>query len=332
MTSPLRIGVALPHVVSAVPGEPLRWEPLRDLAVRLEEAGFDSLWVSDHYFVEGPAGPRPQLDALVALPALATATARVTLGTLVLAVGFRRPSVLAKAAASLDRLSGGRFVLGLGAGWLEDEYRAAGLPFPHGSERLAELEEAVQLIRAMLTHETADFAGDRFTVRSAPNLPQPVPSDPPILIAAGGPQALRTVARTADVWNVAWRFSPADYAVKMRALEEASEEVGRDPGRIGRSVGLLTLVGENRADLEQRFDAWRGYAPWQVGDASLDDLTERGLVGTVEQVVERMEALRALGMTELVMNFAPLPFGWSSGAGWDIVAERILPLYREAPR
>jgi len=334
VTVPLRVGVALPHSVHSGIGLPA-WPHLRDLAVQLENAGFDALWVSDHYFTDleslgGPPGPGSQLDAMVLLPALAVATRRVILGTLVLAVGFRNPSVLAKAVASLDRLSGGRFELGLGAGWHQPEYAAAGLEFPSGQERLAELEEAVAVIRSMVSEGRSTVTGRRFRVADAPNLPRPVQEAVPILLAAGGQRALRTAARTADAWNVAWRYSPESYAAKAAQFEVACEEVGRDPGEVRRSLGLVALVGENPDDLSRRFEEWRRQAPWLVRNASLADVANRGLVGTPLQVRERIEEFRVLGVSDLVLSFSPLPFGWSSAAGWDIVAEDILPAYREA--
>lgn len=334
MTPPLRVGVALPHSAYAPVGDRFRWAPVRDLAVDLEQAGFDALWASDHFYADfrrsgGPAGTYPQLDALVALPALATVTTRVTLGTLVLAIGFRAPSVVAKAAASLDRLSGGRFELGVGAGWREDEYHAAGLPFPPAGERLTQLEEGIALIREMLRNREATVHGDRFRVDGAPNLPVPVRPDLPILVTAFGPRALRVAARRADRWNVAWRFSPEEYGRVSAQFGRACEEVGRDPAEVGRSVGLLTLVGENRRDLERRFAEWRRTAPWAIGEASMDEFARRALVGTPQHVLGTIAEFRQLGVTDLVMNFGPIPFGWSSAAGWDMVAEGVLPALRD---
>lgn len=225
MTAPLRVGVALPHGVHSGIGLP-PWPDLKELAGQLETAGFGAFWVSDHYYTDlgtlgGSAGPGSQLDAMVLLPALAVATRRATLGTLVLAVGFRPPSVLAKAAASLDRLSEGRFELGLGAGWHQPEFIAAGLPYPPAPERLAQLEEAVDLIRSMVAESRATVHGPRFGVDAAPNLPQPAQAALPILLAASGTRALRTVARKADAWNVAWRYSPEAYAAKAAEFEQA---------------------------------------------------------------------------------------------------------------
>jgi alkanesulfonate monooxygenase SsuD/methylene tetrahydromethanopterin reductase-like flavin-dependent oxidoreductase (luciferase family) len=269
---------------------------------------------------------------MVLLPALAVATSRATLGTLVLAVGFRPPAVLAKAAASLDSLSEGRFELGLGAGWNEPEYIAAGLEFPPGPERLLELEEAVVVVRSMLGGNRSTMSGPRFSVKNAPNLPRAKQATLPILVAAAGPRALRTVARVADAWNVAWRYSPESYATKAAEFEQACAQVGRDPTDVRRSLGLIALVGENQDDLVRRFEDWRRQAPWMVKDATLAEISEHGLVGTPEQVLERIQEFRALGVTDLVLSFSPLPFGWSSAAGSDIVSQEILPAFTETRR
>jgi alkanesulfonate monooxygenase SsuD/methylene tetrahydromethanopterin reductase-like flavin-dependent oxidoreductase (luciferase family) len=326
----MRVGVALPHGVHSGMGLPA-WPHLRDLAVTLETVGFDALWVSDHYFQDhqllgGPPGPGSQLDAMVVLPALAEATHRATLGTLVLAVGFRPPSVLAKAAASLDRLSAGRFVLGLGAGWHQAEYAAAGLEFPAARDRLVELEEAVNLIREMTSHQYATVTGRRFRVDGAPNLPQAAQAAVPILVAGGGPRALRIAARSADVWNVSGRYSPERYAGEKAEFERACEEVGRDPDTVRKSLGLIALVGENESDVHRRFEEWRQQAPWLVQNDSPADVAGYGLVGTPQQVGERVGEYLALGVTDLVLSFSPLMFGWCSAAGWDIVAQELLPV------
>ncbi len=329
----MRIGVALPHGVNSGIGLP-GWSQLRDLAVRLETAGFDALWVSDHFFtdLEGSSGSGSQLDAMVLLPALAVATHRVTLGTMVLTVGFRPPSVLAKAVASLDRLSAGRFVLGLGAGSREAEYVAAGLDFPEPADRIAELEEAAILIREMTSHPHSTVNGPRFRVTDAPNLPQPARPTIPILMSASGPHGLAASARSADIWNVSGRYSPESYGAEAADFDRACDDVGRDPQTVERSLGLVALVGDDESDVRRRLVDWKQQAPWLFESASLEEVRRYGLVGTPQEVRERIEEFDSLGVTELVLSFSPLMFGWSSSAGWDIVAEEVLPVFGGAHR
>ena len=332
----MRIGVALPHGVHN--GRSLlSWAELEDLAVRLETAGFDSLWVSDHYFLDlasigVPATVGSQLDAMVLLPALAVATKRVRLGTMVLSVGFRPASVLAKAVSSLDRLSNGRFVLGLGLGSDEAQYESAGLRFPPAPERMEQLEEAVILIREMTSHPRATVAGRHFRIDDAPNLPQATQATVPILVEGHEPGTKKIAARVADIWSLSGSYSPATYAGEAAEFERACEETDRNPDTVQRSLGLVALVGEDEDDLARRFEDWRRLAPGLVKDASPAEYANQGLVGTPGRVRERVEEFRALGVTDLVLSFSPLMFGWSSSAGWDIVAEELLPVYREASR
>ena len=293
--------------------------------------------VSDHYVLDlasigGPPAAGSQLDAMVLLPALAVATNRVRLGTMALSVGFRPPSVLAKAVSSLDRLSNGRFVLGLGAGSDEAEFASAGLRFPPEPERLAQLEEAVVLIREMTSHPRATVAGRHFQVDDAPNLPPATQAPVPILVADHEPGTKKIAARVADIWHVSGGYSPGSYASQAAEFERACGEADRNPDTVRRSLGLVALVGEDEDDLARRFEDWRRLAPGLVKNASPAEYANRALVGTPGRVQERVEEFRALGVTDLVLSFSPLMFDWSSSAGWDIVAEELLPVYREASR
>lgn len=332
----MRIGVALPRSVHTGPG-PWGWPELRDLAVRLEESGFDALWVSDDPLRDaaspgGPAAVEGRFDAMVLLSALAVATNRTQLGTLDLDVGLQPPAVLAKAVASLDRLSGGRFVLGLG-GWDEAEYQAAGLVVPSEVEQFERLHEAVVLVREMTTHPRATVAGRHYRVDDAPNLPQPTQPAVPILVTGLGRRAMRIAAQSADIWHVSGHhLSIGTYARRVAEFERACEEAGRDPEAVEKSLELVALVGVDEGDTAGRFEDWRRQAPRVVKGASPAAYAEHGLVGTAQQVLERIEQYRELGVTELALRFSPIPSGWSSSSGWDIVAQELLPVYREASR
>lgn len=327
----MRVGLGLPHYAFSFPGEELRWEAVLGAARWAEEAGFGAVWASDHYFVDiarygGPAGPQACYDPLATLAALSAQTRSVHLGTLVLAVGLRPPSLLAKAAASLDRLSEGRFELGMGAGWNRPEYQAAGIPFPSAGTRLAQLAEAVQIVQAMGRDSPASFSGRHFRIEQAPNLPPPV-RPIPIWIGAKGDRALRVAARHADGWNVVWRWTPPAYRERVVELERACAEVGRNPAEVRRSIGLIALVGEDRRDLERRFSRWGELAPPGVlQGVDLADFAADRLVGTPDQVLERLAAFREAGMQELVVNFAPLPFAWYPDSGRELFREAVLPV------
>lgn len=333
----MRVGVALPHYSFSLGSRELNWPDMVAVARTVEEAGFETAWISDHYFMDisrygGPGGPQQCYDPLAAVAGLAVETSNLILGTLVLAVGFRPPGVLAKTAASLDALSGGRFELGLGAGWNEPEYRAAGLPFPSAGTRLDQLEEAVRVVRGM-TSGAGRFSheGEHFRINDAPNVPPPARTPLPIWVGAKGDRALRVVARAADGWNVVWRWTPETYRERVAELERACQEVDRDPAEIRRSVGLITLVGESRSDLARRFQRWRDLAPKGTLDVDLDDFAVDRLVGTPEDVLERAVAFRELGADELVLNLGPLPFSWFEESGLELLDDVLVELRSWTP-
>ncbi|HWC32267.1 MAG TPA: TIGR03560 family F420-dependent LLM class oxidoreductase, partial [Actinomycetota bacterium] len=234
----MRIGLALPHYDFSFPdGGPVSWERLADAASRAESLGFDSVWVSDHFFLAltrygGGPEPHGSVEPLAALAGLATVTERVRLGTLVLATTFRHPAIVAKAAATVDLVSGGRLELGLGAGWYEDEHRAFGYEFGSVGDRFEILEENVEVIgRLLAAEQPVTWRGRRFRIEEAYNRPAPVqkPRPPVIVGGKGGRRLLRLVARHADGWNTVWQWTPEAYAERVEALWDACTAARRDP-------------------------------------------------------------------------------------------------------
>jgi alkanesulfonate monooxygenase SsuD/methylene tetrahydromethanopterin reductase-like flavin-dependent oxidoreductase (luciferase family) len=254
-------------------------------------------------------------------------TERIRLGTLVLSAGFRHPAVLAKSATAIDRLSGGRLDLGLGAGWYRDEYDAFGYPFGEVGDRFGLLEETLAYLGALFDGKPATYVGRRFTLRDAYDHPPPVQRPrPPMLVGGkGGPRLLRIAARLADGWNAAWRWTPEEYAPRARAAREACEAAGRDPATFRLSLGLFTVVGEDEADLERRFALMRSRLPAGVGEASSP---EGCLIGTPERVVERLAAFAEVGVHELVISPAPIWFAMPDPSMLDLLAEAVLPAVR----
>lgn len=300
----MRVGLALPHYDSSVPGErPLPWPTLRRWARAAEELGFGSLWVSDHLFVDAAVfgGPPERVGAFDALPLLG-ALARVTrsprLGTLVLCTPLRPATVVAKALTTVDVLSAGRVIAGLGAGWFEPEFEAAGVPFERAGVRLEGLADAIGVMRRT-------WAGE-----GPPCRPQPAQDPaPPIWVGGRGDRLLRLVARHADGWNTAWTATPDSYLSRSAYLDAACVRAGRDPAEVVRTVGLHALVGENERDLRRRFERLRAAAPaGAVRAASVDEWRRGRLVGTVEQVREQVDAWAAVGVRELIVNAGPIPF------------------------
>ncbi|MGH2467353.1 MAG: LLM class flavin-dependent oxidoreductase [Candidatus Limnocylindrales bacterium] len=232
----MRVGLVMPLGDDGTGRIPAYGE-VRALARQAEEAGFDSIWVFDHLFFRTAGGVAEGInEGWTVLAGLADATEGVGLGTLVLCTAFRNPALIAKQAATLDEMSGGRLTLGLGTGWHEPEFRAFGYPFDHRASRFA---EAFAIIRGLLRDGRVDFHGRFHEASGCELLPRPVRADLPLLVAARGARMLRLAAREADAWNAAWFGLPDErLAARVADLRAACHEVGRDPATIERTVGL----------------------------------------------------------------------------------------------
>jgi probable F420-dependent oxidoreductase len=214
------------------------YQSIREAALRAEADGFDSIWICDHLLYRGAGEPtRGVWEGWTVLAALAEATQRVELGTLVLCNSFRNPAILAKMATALDEVSQGRLILGIGAGWNEPEYRAFGLPFDH---RVSRFDEAVQILRPLLRDGHVDFAGQYYQALDCDDVPRgPRAEGPPLLLGGEGPRMLRLAARYADLWNTGYLGQPETMAGPQSRIEAACREVGRDP----RTLGVTALIG-----------------------------------------------------------------------------------------
>jgi probable F420-dependent oxidoreductase len=305
--------------------------------MRAERLGFDSVWVSDHFFTSlarygGDDTLHGSLEPLTTLGALAPLTERVRLGTLVLSAGFRHPALLAKSATTIDRLSGGRLDIGLGAGWFRDEYEAFGYGFDEVGERFGLLEETLAYLGALFDGEPATFEGPRFALHEAYNHPPTVqrPRPPLIVGGKGGPRLLRIAATLADGWNAAWRWEPETYAPRAAAAREACEAAGRDPASFRLSLGLFTVVGEDESDLARRYELMGARLPAGVGDAlGLETLRTECLAGTPDQILERAVAFAEIGVSELIVSPAPIWFAMPDPTMLDLVSEALLPRLRD---
>ncbi len=237
---PAKLGIMLP-LMDKMTGM-RSWSELREMAVRAEEIGFDSIWGADHflYKIEGDSLPKGCWEVWSMLCAIAACTSRVELGTLVLGMGFRNPALLAKMADTLEEISNGRLILGIGAGYHKFEYDAFGYPFDYKYSRF---EEGLKILHGLLRNGKVDFAGRFSSARECELRPRgPRPNGPPIMIGSKGPKMLKLMARYCDSWNGFWddiQNSPAGYACVKPRLDSACEAVGRDPATLGRSVTLL---------------------------------------------------------------------------------------------
>jgi probable F420-dependent oxidoreductase len=290
---PIRIGVQLPEVERDV-----RWPEYVAMARAAEEVGFDSIWIGDHLLYRGDGRPeRAPWDAWTLLAGLAAATERVALGPLVACTAFRRPGLLARTAAAVDELSGGRLVVALGAGWNETEFRAFGIPFDHRVSRFA---EAFEIVRRLLAGERVTFVGTYETVEDAVLLPTPS-RRPPLMVGAMGGRMLAVALPHVDAWNIWYEWygnTPEGLAAANRTVDEAARRAGRDPAAIARSACALVALDRAARDrpLPNGLPPLEG-SPDRIG-AGLRDLAEAGAdeaILVVNPITER--SIRLLGET-----------------------------------
>lgn len=303
MSRPLRIGVQLPEVEYEV-----TWPDLISMARTAEAVGFDSIWLGDHLLYDLDTGPRGPWEVWTSLSVLATVTSRVELGPLVASTAFHAPAMLAKQAATVEAVSEGRLVLGLGAGWNAREFTAFGFPFDRRVDRFA---EAFTVIRELARTGRSTFAGDFVEVDDCIIHPRgPRPSGPPILIGSIGPRMLRLTLPHVDLWNVWWSDfgnHAEGFAARSAEVDAICEEVGRDPTEIGRTCALLVQMEGGAGRLmgdygwgtaapisgspDQIADAIAGFAAAGADHVQLvvDPITERS-IEALGEVLARLDA------------------------------------------
>jgi F420-dependent oxidoreductase-like protein len=289
----MRFGLQIPNFTTDAPGG--LFEDVVAMAAAAEDSGFDSVWVMDHFYQLPPMGgpAAPMLDSYTLLGALAARTSRVHLGTMVTGVTYRNPAHLAKIVTTLDVISGGRAILGLGAAWYDVEHEGLGFDFPPAPERLDRLEEALQICRAMFCEEAPSFDGRYYRIHEARNVPRPVqPGGPPILIGGGGEKrTLQLVARYADMAN--FFGDVATVAHKVDVLRDHCKAVGRDPSEVTVSrlaTLVLTASAQETADTKAFLRQVTGEEPTGSN------------VGTPDELASQVEDLAAAGVDYFVFN------------------------------
>ena len=266
---PMKIGVVLPiaqddTVTPATPVPP--YAEIRAIATAAEDRGLDSIWVYDHLLFRFDGETTGIHECWTILAALAEATSRVQLGTIVMCTGFRNAALLAKMAATLDHLSGGRLILGIGSGWHDPEFDAFGYPTDH---KVGRFEESLTIIRSLIREGRVDLDGRWMTARDAVLVP-PARPDIPILVAAKRPRMLELTARHADAWNLAWFGAPDErWAGARRDLDAACVAVGRDPSSLERTVGLNVRYPDLLPARAATADDGSVQEPALVGDAEV---------------------------------------------------------------
>ena len=281
------------------------YQEVADIATAAEAAGWDALWVSDHILWDGEATERNCYEAWTLLAALAVATSTLRLGTLVTCNSYRHPSLLAKMAAGIDAISGGRVDFGIGAGWKEAEYRAYGYDFPGIGTRQAQMSEAIDLTRLLWTEPYADFAGTHYQLDRAVCAPKPVQTPMPIWVGGHGDKLLRIVAEKADGWNMVFGRSLDELAGRHAVLDGHLADLGRDPATLKRSVFLFTALVDSPAELEALASDQKA----RLGPVAANFMAagqSAGLIGSADQVASALRDHTALGFGGLHLLF---PYG-----------------------
>lgn len=303
---PIQIGLLLPIVEKSMAGATARWTDFVALARAAEDLGFDSLWVPDHFLLpwrDDSGRTEGCWECWSLLSALAAVTTRITLGSWVACTIFRNPALLAKMAETVDEISGGRLVLGLGCGWDEPEFRAFGYPFDYRTSRF---EEALAIIHPLLREGQVDFAGKYFAARACELRPRGSrPSGAPIMIGGHGRRGLRLAARYADLWDAAFSDLP-DAVAARAAVDAAYVEIGRDPTTLARTAGLRVQLPDSRP-YPPDYPSWRD-DPW---------------TGSSEELAEHARAYARAGYSSLQIWGNPLTI-----AGIEKLAETLRLLDR----
>ncbi|HEV2358871.1 MAG TPA: TIGR03560 family F420-dependent LLM class oxidoreductase [bacterium] len=315
------------HVGLMIEGqEGLTWDRWRRLAEAADTLGFESLWRSDHLFSLFGVATRPGLDTWPSLAYLALNTRRIRFGPLVCPITFRHPAMLAREAAAIEVLSGGRLELGVGAGWNDGEHQAFGIPYPPVGERIRRLDEGIQVMLALWADAPARFAGKFYRLDGGTAWPKPAQRPRmPLIVGGKGPRLLEVVARHADEWNCGGSQPPASVRERTRILEAACRKVGRDPATIRRSWMGGILIGETGTALERRARKIQEYVPPRAATPAAKlpgELQEAGwLVGTPEEIVGQMRALSAEGIARFNLQF----FDQDDLDAVRLIAEDVLP-------
>lgn len=326
----MRFGIFIPQgwrldLAGIAPAE--QWTTMVELARRADSgSAFESVWVYDHFHTVPLPTQEATHEAWTLMAALAAATSRVRLGQMCTCMGYRNPAYLAKVAATIDLISGGRVEMGIGGGWYEHEWRAYGYGFPRAGIRLAMLDEGVQIMRQLWKEGEATLDGEHYQVDGAICRPLPLQDGgPPLWIAGGGEKkTLRIAAQHARYTN--FDGSLEGFAAKSQILAGHCADVGTDFDSITRSANYNVVIGETQQDIDDRLGWIRAhYAPLLPDDkleATVESFRTGPLVGTPEQVVERLTALQDAGMTYAITYFAEAAYDTS---GIELFEREVVP-------
>lgn len=301
-----RFGVSIPNgwtlELARLAGDAAKWDATQTYVREADALGYDSAWIVDHFHTFPRKTVEATFEAFTSLSALASATSRIRLGTLVACASYRNPAHLAKIAATLDVISGGRLILGLGAGWYQEEYRAYGYEFPPIGERLRRLRETCEIVAALFTRERVTYEGRHFRLRDAICEPKPIQQPrPPLLIGGGGERVLlRILAEHGDAWNCNVGFD--EYRRKLAILRQHCRDVGRDPDEIELTVTLPIAIVDRP---EQIDEVLQERLPPEIPVATLRQRYERmdPIYGKPSEVAQQLRRWIDLGVGTIICLF-----------------------------
>ncbi|GAA5085018.1 LLM class F420-dependent oxidoreductase [Nocardia iowensis] len=327
----MRFGMFIPQgwrldLVGIEPAQ--QWRVMRDLAQRADAGDtWESLWVYDHFHTVPVPTEEATHEAWTLMSAFAASTSRIRLGQMCTAMSYRNPAYLAKVAATVDLISGGRVEMGIGGGWYEHEWRAYGYGFPPAGERLGRLDEGVQIFRQAWTTGTATLDGKHYQVDGAIVRPLPLQEGGiPVWIAGGGEKkTLRIAAKYAQYTN--FSGEPAEFAQKSDILRTHCGEVGTDFDAIVRSSNFNAVIAATEAEVEERLSALQAKLASAIGDDQAKGFVDgmfrtSAAVGTPEQIVERLAKVRDLGLGYAIVNFPEAAYDTS---GIELFEREVAP-------
>ncbi len=304
-----------------------QWPVMRDLAAYADSGPWDSLWVYDHFHTVPMPTDEATHEAWTLMAAYAASTTRIKLGQMCTAMGYRNPAYLAKVAATADIISAGRLQMGIGGGWYEHEWRAYGYGFPSAGQRLARLDEGVQIMRAAWRDGRVSFEGRHYQVDGAIVAPTPLqPGGPPLWIAGGGEKVtLKIAAKYARYTN--FTAAPEEFAHKSEVLAGHCREVGTEFGEIVRSANVNAVLGASETDVRQRQNRIRDRLAGVCGDAAAEAMVAMNeapgnATGTPDQVIETLTALRKLGCEYVICYFPEAAYDRS---GIEMFEREVIP-------
>ena len=326
----MRFGLFVPQgwrmdLVGIDPAE--QWAAMHAVAKAADDGTvWESVWVYDHFHTVPVPSEEATHEAWSLMAALAASTSRVRLGQMCTCMAYRNPAYLAKVAATIDVISGGRVEMGIGAGWYEHEWRAYGYGFPTAGQRIAALDEGVQIMRQLWETGTATLAGEHYQVDGAICRPLPLQTGGiPLWVAGGGEKkTLRIAAQHAAYTN--FDGSPEGFAHKSEILAGHCRDVGTDFGAITRSANYNVIIGRDDAEVQQRLgwirDHYLTVLPAEQVDAAVESFRTGPAVGTPEQIVESLQGLQAQGMTYAICYFTEAAYDRS---GIELFEREVAP-------